>query len=185
MTPTLQPINLPVQFKKIAAKSDFKHALVEYFKLFWEKHSLSRDWMALDTAEWMTEEKPYFHGLVLAINTDEMKLFKDYIETIMAKEHMRLSMRSGDTRFNRAGEFTFLDINNNKNKSLPAFLNGRVYDLIVVVDFIPTQDMVDTFMSFTRDKNPDRIVCLKEEGFDEIVLSKHNPSQEVTLGQIQ
>ena len=142
----------------------FNTKLVTYFKVFWDKHSLEKDWLSKNTDHYMTEEKPVFHGLVLSGDSLLLKQAKKSIINLFAANGISFVMSYGDFDgiHNRGGEFTFLNINDIKNVSLPQFLNSRTYDLILVFnDLEATDEMHSTLLSITRYKLLQQIVFIQ------------------------
>ena len=143
---------------------NFNTKLVEYFRVFWDKHSLEKDWFRKNTDHYMTEEKPVFHGLVLSGDSLLLKWAKKGITNMFAADGISFveTYSDFDGIHNRGGEFTFLNVNDVKNVSLPQFLNGKTYDLILVFnDLEITDEMRSTLLSITRYKLLQQIVFIQ------------------------
>lgn len=151
--------NLTTKDTSLIFGKSFQDRLIEYFRPIWKAHSLDPNWMCQDTSHYATEERPFFHGL--ALSQDDMVLsgVRRNIKVLFSQNSMPFNMVGDNNVYSRAGEFTFLNVNDKRIGSLEKFLNGRLYDIIMVTtDILITEDMLRVLLTATVDKNPGRIV---------------------------
>jgi len=144
-----------VQFSPI----DFDKALVDYFSLYQQRHTL--DYMNLDAKQ--IEEirsRGIFHGLLIAEGEGNLKEISDHIRGLMVSNFGNFgSTFVEDGIYNRAGNFVFLDVASSK-KTIDQIIRSRIFDIVVMYKIVPESDMISTLKDYLVDKEIKRIISI-------------------------
>lgn len=131
----------------------FSEILVEYFMQYWKLHRMP------DDGSISFESLPMFHGMFISARKDLLAHGEKYIRKVMPFQFNR-GLRA-PLIYNRAGEFTFLDLT--KEDSLQKVLNGRTYDIYILMEDIePTEEMITILAKHTKDGLRGRIFSMRD-----------------------
>lgn len=143
----------------LSASSHISKQIIELFTPFWEAHTLPRNWMEIDTSHYMTEEKPVFHGLVLAADEAVLRDADRYLRKLFNHHGMWMSGGMHDCIYNRAGEWTLSLLN--ANRTLDEIIRNRSYDIVLCLDFEQGEDFKEVLKPHLRDGNISRIINVR------------------------
>lgn len=143
--------------KEITNYSNFWKILIDYFKYYWDQHQFD-----IETTTGY-ERKEVFHGMVLYTDYDNRNIIEKSIKTRFYYAGMKLNL-SGfiqDNIHNRAGEFTFYNMNSKKYKHLDELFRNRIYDIIIISEEIEyDKDLLAMLLNFIKDNNAGIVIFL-------------------------